>query len=170
MNKTCLLLVPILNHSTGFLHSIIMTKKNTPDSVPQRRSPLGIGSSGKKSPLQELHTSRGTSHFEDAVISAVFGISLALGAITRSQEVLLDRIESIAQKMETLEREVRSLQIPSPLPCLEINSPQNLQNISDEEMMAWLNSAEFDQVLGTSVDITCSETPLHFVDLSPDQI
>jgi len=147
-----------------------MTKKNTPESLGVRKSPLGIGSSGKKSALQELRISRGTSHFDDAIISALFGVSLALGSISRSQEVLLDRIEHIAQKMEILEKEVRSLKIPDPLPPQEILSPVNLPNLSEEEIMAWLNSQPIEQVPSTSPDITCSETLFHYADLSRDQI
>jgi len=147
-----------------------MTKKNTPISVAKRKSPLGIGSSGKKSALEGLITSRGTSHFEDAIISALFGVSLALGSISRSQEVLLDRIESIAQKMETLEREVRSLQIPAPNPPLETNSLPSSLNVSEEEILAWLNMPVTEEVRGTSPDITCSEMLFPYVDLSPDQI
>lgn len=147
-----------------------MTKKNTVESLQKRKSPLGIGSSGKKSVLQELHTSRGTSHFEDAVISAMFGVSLALGSISRSQEVLLDRIESIAQKMETLQKEVRSHLPPPPSPPLEMNLQQNLPIISDEEIMAWLSSENPEGEPGTSPDITCSEMLYPYVDPSYGQI
>lgn len=147
-----------------------MTKKNTPESLPVRKSPLGIGSSGKKSVLQELHTSRGTSHFEDAVIAAMYGISLALGSISRSQEVLLDRIESIAQKVEILQKEVRSLKVPDPPSPIETNLLPSSLSLSDEEIQAWLNSPLIDQVHGTTPDITCYETPFHYADLSRDQI
>lgn len=133
------------------------------------KSPLATGSSGKKSVIQELHTSRGTSHFEDAVISAMFGISLALGSISRSQEVLLDRIESIAVKVETLQKEVTSLQQLNQRP-IEILSPTPLELPSEEEMMAWLSSPMNMQVPSTIPDLTCSETIYSYADHNNVQI
>lgn len=131
---------------------------NCPTPPKHARSPLSIGSSGKKSVIQELHTSRGTSHFEDAVISAMFGISLALGSISRSQEVLLDRIESIALKQEALLKEVTYLQNLQNKRPIEILSPVSLDLPSEEEMMAWLSSPTITPEPGTTPDITCYET------------
>lgn len=123
-------------------------------------SPLSIGSSGKKSALQELHMSKGTSHFDDAVISSMFAISSALGSILKSQGVLLDKIECIAQKMEILSKEVTSLkenQVKISQP-VETTSPRSLEWPSDQEMMAWLSSPMFEPDHGTFPDITCYET------------
>lgn len=136
-----------------------MMKRNTPESSKNVKSPLNTGSSGKKSAIQELLTSRGTSAFEDGVISAMFGISLALGSISRSQEVLLDRIESIALKVEILSKEVTSLQNPPPPPFEfpVMNSHESFPLPSDKEIEDWLNTPISSPERGTFPDITCYE-------------
>lgn len=118
------------------------------------------GLSAKKSVIQELHTSRGTDRFEDAVISAMFGISVALGSISRSHEVLLDKIEIIAQRMETLKKEVTSLRMPPPPPppSPETRLPESSELPSEQEMMDYINSLQTMLEFGTSPDITCYET------------
>jgi len=142
-----------------------MTKKNTPESVLKPKSRLSIGSSGKKSALAELRTSKGTSSFDDAIISAMFGVSLALGSISRAQEVLLDRIESIAAKMETLQKEVKSLQTDQQNEAA-MKSQNNLPMISNEEIQEWLNSPIPSPERGIIPDITCYEIPFHYADPS----
>lgn len=132
-------------------------------STSKKPSPLNpnTGSSAKKSVIQELHTYRGTPRFEDAVISAMFGISVALGSISRSHEVLLDKIESIARKVEDLKKEVTSLRMPPPpppTPVPEMISEENLDLPSEQEMMDYINSLQTMLEFGTSPDITCYET------------
>lgn len=117
----------------------------------------GTGSSGKKSVMKELLTSRGSSHFEDAVISAMFGVSVALGSISRSQEVLLDKIELIVQKMETLQKEVSVLQ-KDVKESLEMNSLSSFEMPSSQEMEEFFNFPTPIQEVGTTPDITCYET------------
>lgn len=106
---------------------------------------------------EELLTSKGTSRFDDAMISAMFGISSALGSISKGLEVLQEKTGHIAARMETLEREVnrpRRLQQSA----LEMTSPPNFVEWSLEDMQALMNSPMPTPGPGTSVDITCYET------------
>lgn len=124
--------------------------------APPSKTPPSTPLSGKKSPIQELLTSRDTASFPDAVISAMFGISLALGSISKSQEVLLDKIDCIAQKLETLQNQVHYL--VAQRENLEMNLPENSNLPSEQELEAWLASPSPTRAVGISLDITCSET------------
>lgn len=121
---------------------------------PSVRKKGSTSSSVERPEMQELLTSRGSSHFESAVISAMFGVTSHLGVILKAQEVLLDRIESIAQKMEILKKEVNSLVI-SPRP---MNNSLSSELPSEEEIQAWLNSPIPTQERLGAMDLTCSET------------
>ena len=127
-------------------------------------SPLGLtkkqntGSSDVKSEIQELPIFRGTPRFEDGVLSIMSGISSALGHIYKAQEVLLDKIELIAVKVETLQQEVQSMKAPPP-PVVKTNSPDLSWLPSDLEIKEWLNSPMNSPERICSPDLTCSETP-----------
>lgn len=122
------------------------------------RESAGTGSAEKKSEMEELLISRDTPRFADGVLSMLFGINLATGSILKSQEVLLDKIESIAQKVTTLEKEVQSLKEQ----LMPVNPAMNSQLLSpinlDQATMDYVNSLQNMLELGTSQDITCYET------------
>lgn len=113
-------------------------------------------SSVEKLVQEELLTSKGTSRFPDAVISVMFGISSSIGAMLKSQEVLLDRIETIAQKMETLENMVFSLK--EDLKATSERSLSRSRSLSLEEIKGWMNSPPTTQIPGSSMELQCSET------------
>lgn len=133
-----------------------MMKSTVGQSRFARESP-NTGSLGKKSVMEELRTCRGTSNFEDAVISAMFGVSIALGTISRSQEVLLDKIEYIARRVDVLEKEVIS-RLEEIKVKHEMNSLENLELPTEQEMQDWLNSPMQIQEAGSIPDLACSET------------
>jgi len=114
------------------------------------------GSSERKSPIQELLTSRDSPRFADAVISSMYAISSALGSISRQQEVLLEKIDLIAQKQEILQKEVIALRREGN-PSLGMNSPPHSQNFTDLDIQAWLNSPLRIQEPGISPELHCSE-------------
>lgn len=72
-------------------------------------------------------------------------------------QVLLDRIDYIAVKVESLEKEVQSMKEVKPPPEM------NLQNTSwlpsDPEIREWLNMPIPSPERSSSVDLLCSETP-----------
>lgn len=116
-----------------------------------------IGLPVEKLVKEELLTSKGTSRFQDALLCSLFALSSATGAITKSLEVLHQKIERIARKMETLEKEVNRPR-RSGRSELEMSLQENLPELSMEEIEAWLNSPMPTLAPGTSVDITCYET------------
>ena len=109
----------------------------------------------KKSEMEELLTSRDSSRFDSAVISVMFGLSSQAGAISRAQEVLLSRIESIASSLETLSKEVQSLQVNLKL---EMSSRQVSMLPSEQEIQDWLSSPPRIPDVGSGQDLLCSET------------
>jgi len=98
-----------------------------------------------------------TSRFESGVLSFMFGISSQTGAILRAQEVLLDRIENIALRVETLSKEVQSMKVD--LVKIEMRQPETSWLPSDEAIRGWLNSPIQSPTHGSIMDLTCSETP-----------
>lgn len=123
------------------------------------RESASIGSSEKKSEMEELLISRGKPHFADGVLSMLLGINLAQGRILKSQEVILVKIENIAQKVETLEKEVQFLKDQVTLKSsTEINLQQPLQIPLNEEMKEYMSFLENTLELGTSPDFSCYET------------
>jgi len=102
-------------------------------------------------------TYKDTSRFESGVLSFMFGISSQTGAMLRAQEVLLDKIESIAQRVETLSKEVLSMKEESAR--IEMRQQDRSWLPSDEEIKAWLNSPVKSPTHGSIMDLTCSETP-----------
>jgi len=132
-------------------------RKMCPASQLGAKKKPSIGSSGEKSEIPVPLTSRDTSRFESGVLSFMFGISSQTGAMLRAQEVLLDRIESIALKVETLSKEVQSMKVDS------VRTEMRQQDRSwlpcDEEIKAWLNSPIPSPTHGSVMDLTCSEMP-----------
>lgn len=116
-----------------------------------------IGSSDSRKEMEELLISRGSSSFNDGMLSMLFGINLALGSISKGQTVLLDRIEDIARRMEILEKEVKSLKKEESVPqepMLPEAFPQALRkDIADLE-----NSLMNSPINGSIPDIQCYET------------
>jgi len=74
-----------------------------------------------------------------------------------SSRVLLDKIESIAQRVETLSKEVLSMKEESAR--IEMRQQDRSWLPSDEEIKAWLNSPVKSPTHGSIMDLTCSETP-----------
>jgi len=136
-----------------------MMKRKLHESNPGSMKKPNTGSSAVRSGTQELLTSRGTPRFEDAVLSTMFGISSALGAMSRAQEVLLDKIESIALKVGTLEKEVLSMKERLPPRPQEMPRPLPSWLPSNEEIREWLNSPKNSPERICSPDLTCSEMP-----------
>jgi len=149
----------LLNHSTfSFaLHLITMSKRSSPLSAPSAKMKGSTSSSAKKLETQVPLICKDTCLSNDGVLSFLFGISSHLGAISRAQEVLLDRIESTAQKVEILRKEVQSMKAVPP-PVTEMKSPDRSWLPSDEEIRAWLNSPIRSPIHGSTMDLTCSET------------
>lgn len=132
-------------------------RKMCPASQLGSKKKPSIGSSAERSEIQELLTSKGTSHFEDGVLSIMFGISSHLGVISRAQEVLLDKIESIALKVETLSKEVQLMKAqPQVSPVM--NSEDRSWLPSNSEIQEWLNTPVSSPERISFQDLTCSET------------
>lgn len=93
-------------------------------------------------------------------------IDLTLDHISKSLVVLHDRIEIIAGKVATLENMVNVL-IPT-RPAIGACVPKETEMLSDEDFQNFFNHPEWSDLLkpipelGTSPDLTCSETICHF--------
>jgi len=127
-----------------------------------------IGSSAERSEIQVPLICKGTSAFEEGVLSFMFGISSQTGAILRAQEVLLDRIESIALKVEILQKEVQSMK--EDCQRIETKSPERSWLPSDEVIRGWLSSPIPSPTHGSTMDLTCSEMPFISEPQSSDPI
>jgi len=132
-------------------------RKMCPASQLGAKKKVSIGSSAERSEIQVPLTYKDTSRFESGVLSFMFGISSQTGAMLRAQEVLLDKIESIAQRVETLSKEVLSMKEESAR--IEMRQQDRSWLPSDEEIKAWLNSPVKSPTHGSIMDLTCSETP-----------
>jgi len=133
-------------------------RKMCPASQLGAKKKVSIGSSAERSEIQVPLTYKDTSRFESGVLSFMFGISSQTGAMLRAQEVLLDKIESIAQRVETLSKEVLSMKEESAR--IEMRQQDRSWLPSDEEIKAWLNSPVKSPTHGSIMDLTCSEIPL----------
>lgn len=122
-----------------------------------------IGLPVEKQVQEELITSKGSSRFENALVSTLFGVSSALGSISKSLEVLHNKTEAIALRMETFEKEVNSPRRAGRKE-LEMTSPPSSHWPSMEELEAFMNLPMPTQGPGTSQDITCYETLQPFYD------
>jgi hypothetical protein len=141
-------------------------RKMCPASQLGSQKKPSTGLSAEKSAIEELRIFRGTPRFEDAIVSAMFGVSLALGAISRAQEVLLDKIESTAAKVETLRKEVQSMKVSQVE--VEMNKPDRSWLPSDPEIREWLNLPIPSPERICSPELTCSEMPFLCESLSSD--
>ncbi|AXH75113.1 MAG: hypothetical protein [Acamarivirus nebulais] len=147
-----------LSLDTSASPSITMSKrKMCPASQLTSKKKQSTGSSAVRSEMEELLISRDTPLFSDGVVSMLFGINLAVGAISKGQEVLLDKIESIAQKVEILSKEVQSMKEQHQVnPVMNLESPSWLP--SNSEIKEWLNSPIPSPERMSFPDLTCSET------------
>jgi len=141
-------------------------RKMCPASQLGAKKKLSIGSSAERSEIQVPLICKGTSAFEEGVLSFMFGISSQTGAILRAQEVLLDKIESIALKVETLSKEVQSMK--EECRRTETKSPERSWLPSDEVIRGWLSSPIPSPIRGSTMDLTCSEMPFISEPLSSD--
>ena len=132
-------------------------RKMSLESQPGVKKKVSIGSSAERSEIPVPLTSKDTSRFESGVLSFMYGISSQTGAMLKAQRVLLDKIESIAERVETLSKEVLSMKVASPV--IETKSPDRSWLPSDEEIKAWLNSPVQSPTHSFSMDLICSETP-----------
>lgn len=130
-------------------------RKMCPGSQLGSKKKPSTGSSGEKSENQVPLIFRGTPRFEDAIVSAMFGVSSALGAISRAQEVLLDRIENIAAKVETLSKEVQLMK--GEVAERVMKQPDNSWLPSNLEIEEFLRSPIRSPERTSSLDLTCSE-------------
>jgi len=131
-------------------------RKMCPASQLGAKKKPSIGSSVERPVNLEPLISKDTSRYEDGVLSIMFSVSSHLGAISRGQQVLLDRIEDIAAKVEILSKEVNYLKKGKE--SQEMNLEKSSWLPSDKEIEAWLNSPIKSPERGVSPDITCSET------------
>jgi len=136
-------------------------RKISQDAEVSSKSRLNTGSSALNNQLEVLRTSRGTPRFDDACLSVLLGISLAVGSISKGQEVLLDKIESIAQKVEDLKKEVTLMKEQQQVRVeTTLHAPSWLP--SDLEIQGWLSSPIPSPERISSPVITCFETLSHF--------
>jgi len=128
-----------------------------PSNLGPKKKP-SIGSSVERPVNLEPLISKDTSRYEDGVLSLMYQVSSHLGAISRGQQVLLDRIEDIAAKMETLKKEVKSMKAEGSRQ-IKTNKPESSWLPSDKEIEEFLNSPIPSPERGSSMDLTCSEMP-----------
>jgi len=135
-----------------------MSKRtSTPSNLGPKKKP-NTGLSVERPVNLEPLISKDTSRYEDGVLSLMFQVSSHLGAISRGQQVLLDKIEDIAAKMETLKKEVKSMKEEQNKQT-KTNKPDCSWLPSDKEIEAFLNSPMQSPERGFSMDLTCSEMP-----------
>lgn len=107
--------------------------------------------------MEELLISRDTSSFADGVLCFLSKLAIQSERIMKSQEVLLDKIDSIARRVETLENSVKSMK-PIQFEQVEMSSPSSLGLPSEEEIQGWMNSLDLTPAVTTSMDMCCYET------------
>jgi len=133
-----------------------MSKRTLPPSKLGPNKKPSTGSSVERPVNLEPLISKDTSHYEDGVLSLMYQVSSHLGAISRGQQVLLDRIEDIAAKMETLKKEVKSMKArPREI---KIPQPETSWLPSNKEIEEFLNSPIQSPERTSSMDLTCLET------------
>jgi len=154
---------PELLLRVGVLLLTIMTIMPRNHSGGTSRSTAPTASSDGRSELEELITSRGTSNFADAIISAQFAICSALAHTSSQLEEMTRKIDRIARRMGTIENTVNLLarkvedvqRTVTPLPSASRSSwspPMDWKEFAD----SLLKSPE----RTTSPDIHCDETTL----------
>lgn len=124
------------------------------------------GSSVERPVNLEPLISKDTSRYEDGVLSLMYQVSSHLGHISRGQQVLLDKIEDIAAKMETLKKEVKSMK--EERKATRMNKPENSWLPSNKEIEEFLSSPMQSPERGYSMDLTCSEMPYPIIPPSND--
>lgn len=150
--------LPLNNHSIGASPSTTMSKRTSaPSNLGPKKRP-STGSSVERPVNLEPLISKDTSRYEDGVLSLMFQVSSHLGRISRGQQVLLDRIEDIAAKMETLKKEVKSMKEEEKQKT-KMNKPGSSWLPSNKEIEEFLNSPIQSPERGYSMDLTCSEMP-----------
>jgi len=127
-----------------------------PSNLGPKKKP-SIGSSVERPVNLEPLISKDTSRYEDGVLSLMYQVSSHLGHISRGQQVLLDRIEDIAAKMETLKKEVKSMKVNQE--WTKMNKPDSSWLPSNKEIEEFLSSPIPSPERGFSMDLTCSEMP-----------
>jgi len=132
-------------------------RKMCPASQLGAKKKVSIGSSAERSEIQVPLTYKDTSRFESGYFHLCSN-KLSNSAMLRAQEVLLDKIESIAQRVETLSKEVLSMKEESAR--IEMRQQDRSWLPSDEEIKAWLNSPVKSPTHGSIMDLTCSENAL----------
>jgi hypothetical protein len=132
-------------------------RKMCPASQAGASKKPSTGSSVERPVNLEPLICKDTSRYEDGVLSLMFQVSSHLGHISRGQQVLLDKIESIAAKVETLSKEVSLMKEGSEK--IKMKSPEASWLPSDQEIKEWLNSPIPSPERGYSMDLTCSEMP-----------
>ena len=113
-------------------------RKMCPASQLGAKKKPSTGSSEENPVNLEPLISKDTSRYEDGVLSLMFQVSSHLGHISRAQQVLLDKIEHIAAKMETLSKEVSSMKEESER--TKMKSPDRSWLPSNSEIQEWLSS------------------------------
>jgi len=158
LSFVCLVSTTRIVYLISFLLTIIMSKRKLfPGSLSFSKEKPSTMSSVEKSVNQVLLTSRDTVHFQDGILSSMFAISSALGSISKEQKVLLDKIESIALRLEITSRVVHSMR--EEFARIRTNYPESSSVLSEEEIREFLNSPKATPIFGSIMDLTCSETP-----------
>lgn len=126
----------------------------------------------RKLDLMEHRISKVMSSGSQGLPSRLASIDVGIDAIWKSLRVLHDKIEIIAQKVETLSKsELVPILEPQgvvPPPCPEMNCTLNTEVISSDDEPDWFNSLIHTQDVSDFPDITCSETPFLFQNLLND--
>jgi len=134
-----------------------MSKRTAPPSKLGPNKKPSTGLSEEKLEIPEPLICRGTSAFAKEGVPFMYQVSLHLEHLSRGQAVLLDKIESIAAKVEILSKEVKSMKAKPSL-RIETNKPDNSWLPSDKEIEEWLNMPIQSPERGSFMDLTCSET------------
>lgn len=154
----CLVHLVLPRNTSALLSTITMMKSTAGSSNGSMPKPNTM-SSARKLVTQVRDTCKDISPFQDGLLSFMYAVSLNLELTSKSQEVLLYKIESIAQRVENLSKEVLFLRQAIDL-NIEMNSRQSFEFPSMTELEAYLDSPMPIQEPGPSVDLQCYETPL----------
>jgi len=138
-----------------------MSKRTLPASRLGPSKKPSTGSSVERPVNLEPLISKDTSRYEDGVLSIMYQVSSHLGHISRGQQVLLDKIEDIAAKMETLKKEVKSMKENQDM--IKMNKPDSSWLPSNKELEEFLSSPMQSPERGFSMDLTCSEMPFPII-------
>jgi len=132
-------------------------RKMCPASQLGEKKKASTGSSVERPVNLEPLISKDTYPCENGVLPFMYQLSLQVERISRAQQVLLDKIEDIAVKVETLSKEVKSMKVKEVSPVMPLEQPSWLP--SNLEIQEWLNSPIQSPERGFSMDLICSEMP-----------